>query len=174
MVPCSSSQHAWSIIVHVAFHVACCFSFKFNSITSPTCCVDSSVEMATVGGCCQPDIHPASPGYISCRMIKKPTTKTDSTKFCRRNIVESNVLSSRVLLRRGWLVIWLDTSCTVATFTVHLAAWVIYLHGKRLHLSRRDSVGPYHACLLILLLQYLGLLFVMQPSGSCASSLAAA
>ena len=85
---------------------------------------------------------------------KKPTTKTDSTKFCRRNIVETNVLSSRVLLMRGWLVIWLDTSCTVATFTVHLAAWVIYLHCKRLHSSQRDSVGPYHACLLILLLQY--------------------
>ena len=88
--------------------------------------------------------------------------------------MESNALSSRVQLRRGWLVIWLDTSCTVATFTVHLAAWVIYLHGKRLHLSQRDSVGPYHACLLILLLQYLGLLFVMHPSGllckfSCGS-----
>ena len=88
--------------------------------------------------------------------------------------MESNVLSSQVLLRRGWLVIWLDTSCTVATFTVHLLTWVIYLHGIRLHLLQRDSVGPYHACLLILLLQYLGLLFVMHPSGllckfSCGS-----
>ena len=124
---------------------------QFNYITY-LLCRQQCRKNAHGGWMLPPDIHPASLGYISCRMIKKPTTKTDSTKFCRRDIVESNVLSSQVLLRRGWLVIWLDTSCTVAAFTVHLLTWVIYLHGLRQYLLQRDSVGPYHACLLTLLL----------------------